>query len=138
MQDLQPASRVLREYTQNPATASADLYQQVWKPRQYLEQYYSGATVSDDEQAVFAQLAKWFDQGGRQFKRGLDFGCGPTIHHAAALVPYVQELHLADYLPDNLEEIRRWLRDDSDAHVWDVYLSGALTHDEAAEGGGNG
>lgn len=115
---------------------SADLYQKAWNPREYLRQYYSGDSISDDEQAVFAQLAEWFQEHGRVFDLALEFGCGPTLHHAAALIPHVKELHLADYLPENLNEIRLWLQDDPSSHNWDVYLKGILQNCESGEGGG--
>lgn len=59
----------------------------------------------------------------------LEFGCGPTIHHAAMLVPFVRSIHLADYLPQNLEQVRRWLNGHPEAHNWDVYLAGALAEE---------
>ncbi len=40
----------------------------------------------------------------------LEVGCGPTVHHILPFVPYASELHMADYLPENLEEVRRWVR----------------------------
>ena len=51
----------------------------------------------------------------------LEYGCGPTVHHAVALVPKAQQIYLADYLPDNLEEVRRWLEGGEDAYDWSLF-----------------
>ncbi len=33
---------------------------------------------------------------------------------------------MADYLPDNLEQIQLWLDNHPDAHNWDVHIKTAL------------
>jgi hypothetical protein len=110
--------------------AAQDAYQRRWSASQYLREYYSGASISDDECANAKFIAEQLRALGRTFPLALEFGCGPTVHHGAALAPYVKQLHLADYLPENLAEIRRWLSADPQAHDWDPYLMGVL----AAEG----
>jgi len=112
----------------------SDVYHQAWDPRAYLRQYYTLETLSEDERANAAFLVRWLRQSGRRFRRALEFGCGPTIHHAAFLVPFVEELHLADYLPANLAEVRKWLDAAADAHDWDAQLSGILAMGQAATG----
>uniref|UniRef100_F1L9I4 Methyltransferase n=1 Tax=Ascaris suum TaxID=6253 RepID=F1L9I4_ASCSU len=39
----------------------------------------------------------------------LDFGAGPTIHVAVAFRNTANNIYLADYLPQNREELLRWL-----------------------------
>jgi SAM-dependent methyltransferase len=111
-----------------------DVYREVFDPLAYLRTYYAGP-LSDDERFNLSQLRQTLDRfradGGRPgFRRALEVGCGPTIHHAIPLVPHVAELHLSDYLPANLAEVRRWLDRDPTAHDWSAYLRGVL----AAEG----
>ena len=48
----------------------------------------------------------------------LVFGTGPTLHHVFLAAPKASEIHLADYLPANLEEIERWRTRDPAAHDW--------------------
>jgi hypothetical protein len=43
------------------------------------------------------------------------------VHHAVALVPKAQEIYLSDYLPGNLEEVRKWLEDAEDAYDWSMF-----------------
>ncbi len=112
--------------------AAAELYQRRWNLRDYLQQYYSSEVFTDDE-AAHAQFAtRMLAAAGRRYRRLLEVGCGPTIHHAAMLAPLVDEIHLADFLPENLAEIRRWMRGDPDAHNWDQYLQGVLSADKAS------
>jgi len=83
--------------------------------------------MSDDERANFEFAITEFRRSGRRFGVAIEVGCGPTLHHAFALVPHVEELHLSDYLPQNLQEVHRYLSAEPGAHNWDVYISGILT-----------
>jgi len=71
---------------------TTNIYEQFWNPKSYLQQYYSTPNVSDDEQANFRFLSGGLQQMGRHFHRAIDVGCGPTLHHAMAITPYVDEL----------------------------------------------
>uniref|UniRef100_A0A183BNP1 Nicotinamide N-methyltransferase-like n=1 Tax=Globodera pallida TaxID=36090 RepID=A0A183BNP1_GLOPA len=44
----------------------------------------------------------------------LDFGSGPTIHVSVCFRETVDEIYLADYLPQNRAELSRWLDGQSD------------------------
>ena len=57
----------------------------------------------------------------------LEIGCGPTVHHVLPLAPFVSEIHMADYLPDNLEQVRRWRDGVPDAHRWNHYTALTLS-----------
>ncbi|VDL75118.1 unnamed protein product [Nippostrongylus brasiliensis] len=43
-----------------------------------------------------------------EVKRMLDFGAGPTTHVAASFRNQASEIYLADYLPQNRQELKRW------------------------------
>ncbi len=103
-----------------------DIYEQLWNPQDYLQQYYATSHVTEDENAIFQHVISSLQRSNKVFPRAIDFGCGPTVHHAIPLAPYVGELHLADYLPSNLNEIQKWLSGDTNAHSWDVYIKGLL------------
>ncbi len=105
--------------------AAADRYQASWSPRRYLEQYYSSETTGDDvanARFVVAQLRKL----SAPPREALEVGCGPTLHHAFSLAPFVERITLADYLPSNLEEARRWVDQDPRAFDWDLCMTGTL------------
>jgi len=46
-------------------------------------------------------------------KRLLDFGAGPTVHVAACFRNNVDEVYLADFLPQNREELKKWKNKES-------------------------
>src|SRR3712207_308357 len=86
-----------------------------WDPKEYLDEYY--AEVMPDER--FA--TEWLVESLRRLPplpAALEFGCGPTVHHVFPLVPKVGEVHLAESLPANRAEVRRWLEADPAAHDW--------------------
>ena len=95
-----------------------------WDARQYLDYYYAQSSVPDDETAIFRFIARGLRDLGQHFEAGIEVGCGPTLHHAAQLVPWVQRLDLADVQEPNLEEIRRWLDQEPGAFDWSVYFGG--------------
>jgi hypothetical protein len=65
----------------------------------------------------------------------LCFGSGPTLHHVFLAVPRATEIHLADYLPQNLEEIDRWRRRDPAAHDWTPFVRFTLQCEAGVEPG---
>ena len=97
-----------------------------WDPKAYLAQYYQTSSLPEDEKAVCEFIRSRLICRIEPFPKALDIGVGPTIHHDVALAPYVTRLDVADFLPRNLAEIRKWRADDSDAHNWDIYIKGIL------------
>jgi hypothetical protein len=104
----------------------SDPYLTDWTPGEYLRQYYTTPHVAEDERANVAFAARQFAAAGRTFPRAVEVGCGPTLHHAVMLAPRVDQLFLADYLPGNLNEVRKVFDGHPDAHDWGVYLNGLL------------
>jgi NNMT/PNMT/TEMT family len=95
-----------------------------WDARAFLQEDYG--EVPDDEVVFFRFFATGLAAIGRELGRGLELGGGPTLHRAAQLVRWVRCLDLADYDESNLEEIRRWLRGDPDAHDWSAFFRAAV------------
>jgi selenocysteine lyase/cysteine desulfurase len=90
-----------------------------WVPAEYLSGYYR--TVEPDEIATIA----FFVDAMRDAERDrpvLFFGVGPTMHHVFAAAEVASEIHLGDYLPANLAEIRRWLDREPGAHDWRPFV----------------
>ncbi|ULT91029.1 hypothetical protein L3Y34_008962 [Caenorhabditis briggsae] len=58
----------------------------------------------------------------------LDFGAGPTIHVAACFREMANEIHLADYLPQNRDELYRWVNNES-KFDWSIPLKMILTRE---------
>jgi hypothetical protein len=97
-----------------------------WHPEDYLKQYYATNTIPSDELGIYNLVISYLQTDGPHFGTALDFGCGPTLHHVIPFTPYVEELHLADYVPANLAAIQQWLHGETRAHDWDVYIKGVL------------
>ncbi len=94
-----------------------------WNPAQYLADYYS--RVEPDEERTLAFLVREFRKIAGQ-PVALEFGIGPTLHHALPLSPHVREIHVADYIPANLNEIRKWQAGDQAAHDWTPFTASIL------------
>jgi len=107
-----------------------------WNARQYLDDYYGHRTVPDDEAAMFRFIARGLREVGQRFESCLDLGCGPVLHHAAQVVPWVDRLDMADVDESNLEEIRRWIRNDPDAFDWSVFIGAERGVLDAEDGQG--
>jgi hypothetical protein len=109
-------ARLTRRALRRPRCASFDTD---WVPQDYLADYYR--VVEPDERetiAFFAEAVKDAEAG----EAVLVFGTGPTLHHVFLAAPRASEIHLADYLPANLEEIERWLIRDPTAHDWSAFV----------------
>jgi hypothetical protein len=94
-----------------------------WSARDYLAEYYG--SVMDDERQALAFLVESM-RGLPPVERALDFGCGPCVHHCFALVPRAREIHVADFVPANLEEIMRWRERQPGAHDWSAFTAETL------------
>ena len=81
--------------------------------------------VTADETAVWEFLA---DDFGKKPPRGrfIELGCGPTVHHILPFAPHVSEIQMADYLDENLEQVRIWQANSGDAHNWNQYTEFTL------------
>jgi hypothetical protein len=88
-------------------------------PRDYLSDYYS--LVEPDERETIAFFAGAIEDAA-DGEAVLVFGTGPTLHHVFLAAPKASEIHLADYLPANLEEIERWRTRDPAAHDWRPFV----------------
>jgi hypothetical protein len=90
-----------------------------WRPGEYLADYYSA--VEPDEIETIAYFVDAM-QAVEPARPVLLFGVGPTLHHVFLAAEHASEIHLADYLPANLEEIRRWIDRDPRAHDWRPFV----------------
>src|SRR4051812_41766068 len=101
-----------------------------WVPAEYLADYYSEVEADERETIAF------FVEAMRDVEPGepiLFFGVGPTLHHVFLAAGRASEIHLADYLPENLAELRRWLERDPGAHDWSPFVRYTLECEGRAE-----
>jgi hypothetical protein len=83
--------------------------------RAYLHTYYGGEPPIDEQ-----LLSRFLVREAARLPRGrfLEIGCGPTIHHLLPIAPHVEEIHMLDYLEENLAEVQRWREAADNAHDW--------------------
>jgi hypothetical protein len=86
----------------------------------YIDTYYRDKPPTNDEQRVFQFLVRQIRELPQQILM-LEVGCGPTVHHVLPFVDAVDEIHVADYLPENLSEIDKWKMGAPDACRWNHY-----------------
>jgi hypothetical protein len=91
-------------------------------PTRYMETFYNGHPPTDDEREVLRFLTERVGSLDGQ-PAMLEVGCGPTVHHILPFVPHVSAIDMADYLPENLAEVRRWHQHASDAYDWRQYAT---------------
>lgn len=91
--------------------------------RGYLRTYYSGEPTVDE-----IQLSRFLVREAKGLPRGkyLELGCGPTLHHVFPIAPHVREIHLLDYLDENLAEVTAWQRRAPGAHDWRRFTAMSL------------
>jgi hypothetical protein len=94
-----------------------------WDVSSYLHEYYS--RVEPTEELTLKFLLRTLDQLPPP-RCALDFGAGPTLHHALALCGRAREIHVADLLPANLRAIDLWRANNSSSHDWSQFTRAIL------------
>lgn len=119
----------MRKRTQH-SPAVADYSQ--WQARDYFKTYYS-EVVLPDEQVVLAYQIDTLKRAGHPFGRGLEYGCGPTVHRAIAAAAHAFRIDMADWLPDNLTQVREWVDSTSANSDWNRFTDYILACEHAGE-----
>jgi hypothetical protein len=101
-----------------PSPPVADYSQ--WQAQDYFKTYYS-EVVLPDEQVVLAYQIETLKRIEHKFGRGLEYGCGPTLHRAIAAARYAFRIDMADWLPDNLTEVRAWVNSTGANDDWNRF-----------------
>lgn len=94
-----------------------------WEPALYLRDYYQ--KVQPDEVETLKFLAERFAEIKGQ-PRMIEVGCGPTLHHVFAAVPYVSSVVMSDYLVENLSEVQKWIKNEVEKHDWTSFVKYTL------------
>jgi hypothetical protein len=88
-------------------------------PAAYLQEYYD--SVAPDERIAMSYLLNLVHRESLNGGSLLDFGCGPTVHRAITVAPYVDKISFADLIPENLDAIRAWRELRGNAHDWNAH-----------------
>jgi len=101
-----------------PSPAVADYMQ--WRAQDYFNTYYS-EVVLPDEQVVLAYQVDTLKRIEHKFGRGLEYGCGPTLHRAIAAARYAFRIDMADWMPDNLMQVKAWVESTAANRDWNRF-----------------
>lgn len=98
-------------------------YIAAFDPKEYLRECYDGP---DAEHVLNIEFLVEAVQKLPANFLALELGGGPTLHSVAAIAPHAREIHFCDYVPANLDEIRRWLNHQPDSFDWRPFIKVAL------------
>lgn len=94
-----------------------------FSPQDYLNEYF---TRFDNE---IVNLYEFFIKArkiiGHQ-KIMIELGGGPTIYQLLHLAPLVDEIHFSDYVDANIQEVKKWHENKTDAFDWTSFTKLAL------------
>ena len=99
-----------------PAYAS---FESDWVPSEYLADYYSVVELDERQTIDFFVEAIAESEPNEPV---LFFGVGPALHHVFLAANKASEIHLGDYLQENLCEIERWIEHHIRAHDWRPFV----------------
>lgn len=88
-----------------------------WQAESYYGFYYRDGIVRDERITLDYHL-RFLRAQRATAERAVDYGCGPTLHNAIAVAPYVGSLDMADWSADNLACVRRWVAREAGAGTW--------------------
>ena len=93
-----------------------------FRPKRYLHEYYQHIGPEN------TQLLQFFSRAYAQIFTGLktaevlELGGGPTIYQLISLSKYNVEIDFAEFAPQNLEEINRWITKHKNKFSWKKYF----------------
>ncbi len=90
-----------------------------WRGREYLNTYFS--VIETDEIATLRYIVTELKKIKEKKTHILEFGSGPIVAHALALVPYADIIDMVDYLDENLSEVSMWLEREPKAFNWNKF-----------------
>ncbi|KAK7819189.1 hypothetical protein U0070_008317 [Myodes glareolus] len=97
-------------------------YEKEFSPRDYLDTFYNfdSGPVAEREIIKFSlqSLHQTFSVGGIRGDVLIDIGTGPTIYQLLSACEVFREIIVADYTPQNLQELQKWLKKEPGAYDW--------------------
>ncbi|XP_003228832.1 nicotinamide N-methyltransferase [Anolis carolinensis] len=96
-----------------------EVYEQTFCPKEYLNMYLS---FGSGDGTVFAivldKLHKAFAKDGIRGDTLIDIGSGPTIHQLLSACESFKEIIVSDFLEQNREVMKKWLKKDPETFDW--------------------
>lgn len=101
-------------------------YKSRFIPGDYLNQYFNVVDQTNHNILKFIVDTTQEYQAKINDCTVLNFGCGPCIDTVVSLAPLCKEIHMSDYLPENLAEIQAWIKSTPGAFDWKTYIQHSL------------
>nr|XP_060643320.1 nicotinamide N-methyltransferase-like [Anolis sagrei ordinatus] len=100
-----------------------EVYEKKFCPKNYLNMYLSFESGDSlNCRTVFAiildKLHKAFAKGGIRGDTLIDIGSGPSIHQLLSACESFKEIIVSDFLEQNQEEMKKWLKKDPETFDW--------------------
>ena len=92
-------------------------------PKHYLKTYYH--KIDSENHGLLEFFVKVFEDIKKNSVM-LEFGGGPTIYQLISAAPKVRAIHFADYLENNLNEVKLWKDKSPLAFNWNKFFKRAL------------
>lgn len=104
---------------------------QKWSAAQYLQTYFlnPGTDIIENLKFIIDELERHKICNVPI----LDFGSGPTLITALAAEPYSSELHLSDYLHENLHELQLWKKSHNNVFDWSSITKRILSFESKSD-----
>nr|XP_060643392.1 nicotinamide N-methyltransferase-like [Anolis sagrei ordinatus] len=104
-----------------------EVYEQKFCPKTYLNTYLSFETGDSLNcgtafATILDKLHKAFAKDGIQGDTLIDIGSGPSIHQLLSACESFKEIIVSDFLEQNREEMKKWLKKDPETFNWSSVL----------------
>ncbi|XP_021503888.1 indolethylamine N-methyltransferase [Meriones unguiculatus] len=97
-------------------------YEREFSPKDYLTTFYSFDSGAGAEREIvkfsLQNLYQTFSAGGVGGDVLIDVGSGPTIYQLLSACEVFREIIATDYIPQNLQELQKWLKKEPGAYDW--------------------
>ncbi|XP_053545830.1 nicotinamide N-methyltransferase-like [Bombina bombina] len=96
-------------------------YNEEFNPADYYNRYHAagkGVLVAEWRGFALKKLHDTFTSGGVEGNTLIDIGAGSSIYHLLSACEVFKNIITSDYLPQNLTEIKKWLKNDPRAFDW--------------------
>lgn len=91
--------------------------------RAYLNEYYD--SIGEENDALLKFLVESYKKIPAN-QTVLDFGGGPTVYQLIAAGKKAKEIHYSEYLENNRQEVRKWLKNDPLSFNWNPFTKRIL------------
>lgn len=87
-----------------------------WNAKDYLNTYYR--ELMSDARETLDFLSGELKAGSKKYDKAIEFGAGPTLYSVLGIALYINKIDIAEYLPQNRQEVKKWVNNNEDSFDW--------------------